>query len=263
VHHLSAAPIVIGVGVLLAYLGLASGLGDLVSGTITSGAYLLGVGALVFLAGIFVWLREDVGMWRDGYVDHGVSPGRDMGWWGMMFFLGTEVMLFGGLFAGFFVTRGDALDVWTKAHEVLKGAIPLVTINTLILMSSGATMHMALLSLQKEKRQRFIALLVLTILLGATFLTIQVNEYRKLISEDIIINAGDLGQFGSVFYLLTGTHAFHVFLGLVFLTIVLVRALMGQFTSHRHVAVDAFAIYWHFVDVVWIILYFVVYQGVV
>ena len=127
VHHLSAAPIVVAIGVLLAYVGLATSLGDLVHGKITLGGGLIFLGGLVFLGGIWIWIREDAQMWRDRYVDHGVLPGRDLGWWGMVFFLGTEIVLFGGLFAAFFVTRNDAQDVWVRARERLSSAIPFPT----------------------------------------------------------------------------------------------------------------------------------------
>ena len=264
VHHLSAAPIVVAIGALITYIGLASGLGALVHGAFTVGGGLILVGAVVFLAGIGIWLREDVQMWNEHYVDHGVLPGRDLGWWGMVFFLGTEIVLFGGLFAAFFVTRNDAQDVWVRARESLSGALPLVTINTLILISSGVTYHfIGLAGVKKNNRKMFLGGMAISLLLGLTFLIIQMTEYSHLIREGIILNSGDNAQFGSVFYILTGTHAFHVFLGLVFMGIVIWRGLKGQFDPERHVAVDAFAIYWHFVDVVWIGLYFIVYVGVV
>ena len=261
VHHLSAAPILIGVAALIAYIGMAlGGLRSLQTGVYGAGTALFAVGVLVFLGAIWVWVREDVALWRDRYVDHGVLPGRDLGWWGMVFFLGTEVVLFGGLFASFFVVRDDAPLVWERAREHLSHAIPLVGVNTLILISSGGTMHWALHSIRKDNRRNFKLGLVLTLLLGATFLVIQMREYANLIGSGITIH-GD--QFGSVFYMLTGTHAFHVFLGLVLIGIVTVRAFRGQFDSERHVSVDAFAIYWHFVDVVWILLFLIVYLEVI
>ena len=260
VHHLSPAPIVVALGTLLVYVGLGMGGRDLREGHFTGAVGLLALGVVVFIAGLFTWVREDIGMWRDGYVDHGVMPGRDLGWWGMVFFLGTEITLFGGLFGSFFVTRADVPEVWVRAREVLTPAIPLVTVNTLILISSGVTAHTGLHMLRKGNRTAFRNLLVATILLGATFLAIQVREYTNLIHEGITLGGS---QFGSVFYLLTGTHGFHVFLGLCFFIVILVRTLKGQFTPERHVAMDAFTIYWHFVDVVWIGLYLVVYLGVV
>lgn len=262
VHHLSAAPILIGLGALLAYVGMSGGgLLSLRTGNYGWGAPVMGLGVLVFLYGVFVWVREDVDLWARRHVDHGVRPGgRDLGWWGMVFFLGTEVVLFGGLFASFFVIRDDVPAVWARAHEHVAHAVPLVTVNTLILMASGGTMHWALHAIRKDDRRAFKLGLVLTLVLGATFLVIQMREYASLMAAGITLGAD---QFGSVFYMLTGTHAFHVFLGLVLIGIVTVRAFLGQFDSKRHVAVDAFAIYWHFVDVVWIILYLVVYLGVV
>ena len=261
VHHLSAAPILIGLGALVGYVGMAmGGLKSLRTGDYGLGTALFGLGVLIFLFAIWIWVREDAGMWRTRYVDHGVLAGRDLGWWGMVFFLGTEVVLFGGLFASFFVVRDDAPLVWERAREHIAHAIPLVTVNTLILIGSGGTFHWALHAIRKDNRQHFKSGLVLTLLLGATVLAIQMGEYASLIAAGVTLSAD---QFGSVFYMLTGTHAFHVLLGLVLIGIVTVRAFMGQFDSQRHVAVDAFAIYWHFVDVVWIVVYLVVYLGVI
>jgi cytochrome c oxidase subunit III len=260
VHHLSPAPIVVALGSLLVYVGLGMGGRDLGQGHFTWAVGLLAVGVVVLLAGLFTWVREDIGMWRDGYVDHGVMPGRDLGWWGMMFFLGTEVTLFGGLFGSFFVTRADVPLVWDAAREHLRHAIPLVTVNTLILIASGVTAHTGLHMLRKGNRAAFRNLLIATVVLGAAFLVIQVREYASLIHEGITLGGS---QFGSVFYLLTGTHGFHVLLGLCFFLVILWRTLKGQFTPERHVAMDAFTIYWHFVDVVWIGLYLIVYLGVI
>ncbi|MFP5353519.1 MAG: heme-copper oxidase subunit III, partial [Actinomycetota bacterium] len=92
-------------------------------------------------------------------------------------------------------------------------------------------------------------------------LVIQVSEYATLIAAGITFSGGD--NFGNAFYGLTGTHAAHVFLGVCFLTLIVIRGLLGQYDSKRHVSVDAFAIYWHFVDIVWIGLYFIVYVGVI
>ena len=261
VHHLSAAPILIGLGALIGYIGMAmGGLRSLRTGDYGAGTALFALGVLVFLVAMWIWVREDVGMWRGRYVDHGVLPGRDIGWWGMALFLGTEVVLFGGLFASFFVIRDDVPAVWAAAHTHIAHALPLVTVNTLILVASGGTFHWALHAIRKDNRKQFKIGLILTLILGSTFLVIQMSEYASLIAGGVTL-AGD--QFGSIFYMLTGTHAFHVFLGLVFIAIVTVRGFKGQFDSERHVAVDAFAVYWHFVDVVWILLYLVVYVGVI
>jgi cytochrome c oxidase subunit 3 len=178
----------------------------------------------------------------------------------MMFFLGTEVALFASLFAAFFVARAQHPGIWDAAHEHLAHAVPLVTINTIILVTSGGFMHWALHSIRKDNRRGFFMGLIGTIVLGATFLVIQLNEYLGLIAAGVTFS-GD--NFGNAFYGLTGTHAVHVFLGLCFITLILVRGLLGQYDSKRHVSVDAFAIYWHFVDIVWIGLYFIVYVGVV
>lgn len=247
-EHLSRTPILLGVGILLLYSTMAY------PGLLTL------VGVVAFAIPLTLWVREDVRYWREGRMDHGVLPGRDVDWWGMIFFLGTEVMLFASLFAAFFVGRAQHADVWSEARTHLSHALPLVTVNTLILVTSGGFCHYALVALRKNKRGAFLGGLAVTILLGLTFLVIQVNEYRQLMDAGITLSAS---PFGAIFYVLTGTHAFHVFFGLVLLATVFVRGKMGQFDAKRHVAVDAFAIYWHFVDVVWIILYLIVYVGVV
>lgn len=246
--HLTPTPLLIGIGCLLLYLSLE------IRGV------ALALGVLALLVPLYLWTREDVQFWRAGHVDHGVLPGRDLGWWGMVFFLGTEVMLFASLFAAFFSARGANPGVWADAREHLAHALPLVTGNTLILIVSGAFMHYALHAIGKDNRRGFFIGLAGTLVLGATFLALQVSEYMGLIKAGITLGAG---SFGSIFYTLTGTHAAHVFLGLVFIAVIAVRGMLGQFSSTRHVAVDAFTVYWHFVDVVWILLYLVVYVGVV
>ena len=245
-HELSWTPPLIGLGTLILYLSLEY-------------RALLPVGIVVFLIPFAMWVREDVAYWRAGRIDHGVRPGRDLGWWGMIWFLGTEVMLFGGLFATFFVARGQHPDVWAAARTHLDHALPLVTINTLILVASGFTFHWALHAIRKDNRRNFFIGTIATLVLGTIFLIVQMSEYKSLMEGGITLSGS---QFGHIFYLLTGTHGFHVFMGIVLIGVVLVRGLLGQFDAKRHVAVDTFAIYWHFVDVVWIMLYFIVYVGV-
>ena len=247
-------PLLLGIGTLVLYLSL-----ELRDFEGMSWAPALGV--IAFVVPLLMWAREDVHFWRSGHVDHGVAPGRPLGWWGMMFFLGTEVALFASLFAAFFVARAQHPGIWDAAREHVSHAVPLVTVNTLILIASGATMHWALHSIRKDNRRNFFIGLILTLVLGVTFLVVQMSEYASLIGAGIRFSGGD--NFGNAFYGLTGTHAAHVFLGLCFIALILVRGLMGNYDSKRHVSVDAFAIYWHFVDIVWVGLYFIVYLGVV
>ena len=252
-EHLTATPILLGLGTLLLYASLE--LRDM-NGLWWSPA----IGVVAFLVPLFMWAKEDVHFWKIGYQDHGVMPGQPLGWWGMMFFLGTEVALFASLFAAFFVARAQHPGIWEAAHEHIAHALPLVTINTVILITSGGFAHWALHAIRKNNRRSFFIGIIAAIALGATFLVIQLQEYLSLINAGVTFS-GD--SFGNAFYGLTGTHAAHVFIGICLLAIVLVRGLLGQYDAKRHVSVDAFVIYWHFVDIVWVGLYFIVYVGVV
>ncbi len=248
-EHLSAAPLIVGVGALFMYLGAVF------PGVLTA------VGILTISVGFLKWIREDVSVWNSGWEMPGVSPGRDLGWWAMVMFLCTEVMLFGGLFAVYFVQRSNFPAIWERDHEHLTHALGLVGLNTAILLSSSVTLHFGHHAIRKGNRRGLVTWLLATILLGAVFLGIQVKEYITFIFTDGLTLGSS--AFGSIFFQITGTHGFHVFLGLVFLTILLVRALMGQFTAERHTAVEAFSIYWHFVDVVWVFVFTVIYLGVI
>ena len=118
-------------------------------------------------------------------------------------------------------------------------------------------MQLGVNRLKAADRRGFIWLLVVTIVMGIAFLIGQFGlEYPKLIREHLVPQSG---LFGGVFFGLTGFHGAHVTGGVIFMGIVLLRALAGQFTAHRHLAVEAASIYWHFVDVVWIGLYSTIY----
>jgi cytochrome c oxidase subunit 3 len=129
-------------------------------------------------------------------------------------------------------------------------------VNTAILLSSSLTMHWALESIKHGNRAGLRAGLLLTMLLGAAFLSIQINEYVNLTGEGLTPQV--LAQ-GSVFYGLTGLHGAHVFIGLTLLAMVNVRAFRGHFSPEQHRGVEVPGIYWHFVDVMWVIVYTTVY----
>lgn len=247
-HHYSWAPLLLGLGALVTLVGL-----EFVT---WNGLPIFPVlGVLIVALAFGVWIKEDVHFWNVRHVDLGVLPGKySLEWWGLLFFLGTEVMLFGGLFAVYFVGNGEYPAVFNEgAHH-----LDLVTtaINTAILVASSFTLHFGEKQLFRGNRRGFILWLLVTIVLGGIFLGLQVLEYKILIGEGNVISKD---VFWSVFYQLTGTHGVHVTLGLILLLIVLVRALMGQFDAERHDAVTIFSIYWHFVDVVWVFLFLTVY----
>ena len=177
---------------------------------------------------------------------------------GMLLFIGSETMLFGSFFAAYFFARivvgsDEYNGEWPPPGFELP--VYLALVNTIILVTSSFSMHWALQSIKRNNRQGLIAGLALTIGLGLTFLITQGIEYTRLGFAPL-----DLA-FGSTFYGLTGLHGLHVFVGLTLLTISLNRAIKGHFgpNAHDHLGVELPGIYWHFVDVMWIIVYTTVY----
>jgi len=173
---------------------------------------------------------------------------------GILLFIVSEVMLFGAFFASYFFIRAVANDgPWPPDGFELP--VLVAGINTVILVSSSFTIHWALEGIRRNNRNALVAGLALTWLLGATFLFIQINEYVH-----IGFSARD-GAFGSIFYGLTGLHGAHVFVGLLLLSFANIRAWRGHFgpAAKDHLGVEVPGIYWHFVDVMWIIVFASVY----
>ena len=170
---------------------------------------------------------------------------------GMLLFIISEVMLFGSFFTAYFFIRVVGHAEWMPKGDELPVAV--AGVNTAILLSSSFTMHWALEGARNENRRALCVGLLTTALLGLTFLSIQVNEYFH-----IGFAPSDSAQ-GTVFYGLTGLHGAHVFVGLTLLTFATVRAFRGHFTAKEHRGVEVPGIYWHFVDVMWIVVYTTVY----
>jgi cytochrome c oxidase subunit III len=173
---------------------------------------------------------------------------------GILLFIVSEVMLFGAFFASYFFIRVVANDgPWPPDPYELPVAV--AGVNTAILISSSFTVHWALECARAGNRQGMKLGLAATWLLGATFLFIQLNEYVH-----IGFSARD-GAFGSIFYGLTGLHGAHVFVGLLLLTFANIRAWRGHFGPKMkdHLGVEVPGIYWHFVDIMWIIVFTTVY----
>jgi cytochrome c oxidase subunit 3 len=173
---------------------------------------------------------------------------------GMLLFIASEVMFFGGLFAAYFNARASFVGTWgppETAHEleILPIALPL----TLVLIASSFTMQFGVWAIRRGDQRAMRNWTAVTLLLGVMFLAGQLYDYSIL-----GFGIGD-GVFGTVFYTLTGFHGAHVFGGAVGLTILLARATQGQFSARNHIAVEAVSIYWHFVDVVWIALFTTLY----
>lgn len=137
------------------------------------------------------------------------------------------------------------------------GLLWLPTINTALLLASGVTLTISHHALRLNHRGKTMFWLGVTLLLGFTFVGVQVYEYIHAYTElNLRLNSG---AFGSLFYMLTGFHGFHVLMGALMLTVILVRLMKGHFTADNHFGFEGAAWYWHFVDVVWLGLYLFIY----
>lgn len=208
--------------------------------------------------------------------------------WGMGWFIFSEVMFFGVFFGSLFYLRvltvphlggesfsplshyllwPDFKNVWPLLKNPDNYAVPgarqampawgLPAINTMILLTSGVTITWAHWGIKKEKRSWLILGLLFTVLLGAAFLFLQAHEYHEAYKEMGLTL--DAGIYGTTFFMLTGFHGAHVTIGTIMLTIILLRSMVGHFTEDNHFAFEAAAWYWHFVDVVWLLLFIFVY----
>ncbi|MDP1611685.1 MAG: cytochrome c oxidase subunit 3 [Sulfuritalea sp.] len=244
--------------------------------SIASGGLLLLGGFLVLLVMLFGWFGRVIGESEGG--QYNLQVDRSFRW-AMSWFIFSEVMFFAAFFGALFYVRvlavpelggpGQALlwdgfvGQWPTAGPAAKGTFTpmhawgLPAINTALLLSSGVTITWAHWGLIAGKRKQLILGLALTVLLGTSFLGVQMYEYGEAYSH---LNLKmTTGVYGSTFYMLTGFHGFHVTLGATMLAVILVRSIKGHFTSERHFAFEAVAWYWHFVDVVWLGLFVVVY----
>jgi cytochrome c oxidase subunit 3 len=170
---------------------------------------------------------------------------------GMYLFIISEVMLFGAFFTAYFFIRVVNNADWPAHGTELPVAV--AGVNTAILLSSSGTMHWATLGARRENRFAMRAGIFSTLLLGLTFLTVQINEYVH-----IGFAPHDHAQ-GTIFYGLTGLHGAHVFVGLTLLSFATIRAFRGHFTAKEHRGIEVPGIYWHFVDAMWIVVYTTVY----
>ena len=170
---------------------------------------------------------------------------------GMLLFIISEVMIFGAFFTAYFFIRVVQGDPWpAPGMEIPTGP---VAINTAVLLSSSLTMHWAQTSIKNGNRFGLRAGILSTLFLGICFLSLQVNEYVH-----VGFAPHDSAQ-GSIFYGLTGLHGAHVCIGLILLSMVTIRAFRGHFSAESHRGVEVPGIYWHFVDVMWIIVYTTIY----
>ncbi len=181
---------------------------------------------------------------------------------GMWVFLLSEVMFFTSLIGAYIILRFAHPDEFAAPGVVLN--VPLTAVNTFILICSSVTMVKAYAAIERNEQAGLKLWLTATILLGSTFVGVQVYEYIHLIQEGFVATAvayaaegGPL--YGSTFYLMTGFHGLHVTLGVLALLWILTRAVKGVYSSQNLGGVEAVGLYWHFVDLVWIVLFTIVY----
>ncbi|RMB12595.1 cytochrome c oxidase subunit 3 [Haloplanus aerogenes] len=252
-EHTSRWPLVTAVGAAALYVGAGLALVGLDLVPVVLPAILVAVGALGFVGGLAGWMAEaflaDYWTEREGRED--IYTG------GMVLFLVSDVATF---LAGFVYYAFIRVGTWPPTDlPPLLGS--LVVVNTLILVASSLTLHYGHGALEDGNRRGFLAGLGVTTLLGVVFLGGQALEYYEFVVHENFTLAG--GVFATAFYGLTGLHGLHVTLGVVLLGITLARALRGQYGPDRDTSIRTVSLYWHFVDVVWVLLVVVLYVGAV
>ncbi len=173
---------------------------------------------------------------------------------GMWIFLAADAMSFGGILASYGALRyGD--PNWPRPSSIL--GIQLTAAMTFLLVCSSVTMVEALAGIRHGNRARMVRFLMFTILGGITFLGLQAFEWNKLIFHEGQSIARN--NFGATFFILTGFHGCHVFSGVVYLSVILCRGLLGKYSATNSNEVEIVALYWHFVDLIWILVFTFVY----
>lgn len=177
---------------------------------------------------------------------------------GMWVFLAGDAMSFGGLIVGYGILRNGSSNWPVPAHVL---GINLTAFMTFLLICSSVTMVLSLSAIKRGDQSGLKKFLFLTVLGGAAFLGLQVYEWTHLIERGMTITGNPFGAalFGATFFVLTGFHGCHVFGGVVYLSCVLIQALRGRFGEQHHNEVEIAGLYWHFVDLVWILIFTFVY----
>ena len=241
-----------------------------------AGPWMVGAGFCVLLFMLFGWFGAVIGESER----HLYNQKVDLSFrWAMSWFIFSEVMFFAAFFGALFYIRNLSVpDLGAMGSKILwpnyaaqwptngpyetsqfapMGAIGIPLLNTIILLTSGVTLTLAHHGLKVGNRGVLTLWLLLTIVLGFTFLGFQAYEYIHAYHElNLKLTSG---VYGSTFFMLTGFHGAHVTIGAIMLTVMLVRVLKGHFDAQHHFAFEASAWYWHFVDVVWLLLFVLVY----
>ncbi len=274
----SRHPAMTALGMFLIFFGAAQWMNG-----VGWGSYVFVLGLATWLTVLFQWFRQAVGESESGLYSERIDRSYR---WSMSWFIFSEVMFFGAFFGALYWARVHALPmlgnldhqllwpdfkaIWPSAGGGVTGSPtgtvepfqtigpwPLPTLNTALLLTSGVTLTIAHHALLANRRAKTIFWMWVTVLLGVTFLLVQGYEYMHAY-RDLNLKLSS-GIFGSTFFMLTGFHGFHVFVGMLMLLFITLRLMKGHFTPKRHFGFEGAAWYWHFVDVVWLGLYFVVY----
>lgn len=234
------------------------------------------VGLATTLLGMGLWWADVVKEANKG--DHTPVVGIGLRY-GMVLFIASEIMFFAAFFWIFFemalfteartlvpeiagwADTASAWSTWPPQGVETLSAWHLPLLNTVTLLLSGCTVTWAHHALQQGDRNGAKLALILTIVLGVFFTAVQVYEYYEILHGHMFFNedAANSGLYGSIFFMATGFHGFHVLVGTIFLAVCLIRLLNGAFTPKQHFGFEAAAWYWHFVDVVWLFLFAFVY----
>jgi cytochrome c oxidase subunit III len=185
--------------------------------------------------------------------EHSTGSGRTIEWWGMILFIASEALIFANFIAAYLYLE---IRNWNTLPFRLSTELTFPLINTIILICSSFPAHIAGRGIARGNQRQLKIGLALTILMGLVFLSGQVFEYSGLFGEHFTLSEN---IFGSAFFTLTGFHGLHVTIGALFLLICLIRAMRGDFTAKKHFAVQAAEMYWHFVDIVWIVVFSLIY----
>jgi len=249
------------------------------------GKYSLFFGLAWWLVVLFQWFSDAIAESEGGQYGHKIDISFR---WSMTWFIFSEVLFFGAFFTTLWWGRAHSVPelgsldnallwpdfkaIWPSAKAAAgataspagivepfqtMGPFWLPTINTALLLSSGVTITIAHHALREGHRGKTIAFMWITVLLGLTFLFVQGYEYMHAY-RDLNLKLSS-GIYGTTFFMLTGFHGFHVFVGMLMLFFITLRLHKGHFTAERHFGFEGAAWYWHFVDVVWLGLYILVY----